>query len=129
MPDRVLRDEVWQSDRFLDLPTDAARLAFIRMVSMADDFGNLEGSLRQMFRVLHVCTQVKTEEAAAGVLDSLLAADLIRGYSVGDRQLFHIPRFRHHKQYQSRRFPCSPWCDANAPLGKVARAAAKQALA
>ena len=79
MPDRILRDELWLSDRFLDLPTDAARLAFLRMVSESDDFGNLEGGVKRLFRMLTVCTKIKTEAATASAIEALIDADLVRG--------------------------------------------------
>lgn len=109
MPDRILRDEIWESDRFLDLPTDAARLAFIRFLNMCDDFGNFEGGPRRLYRILHACTQIKTEQAASEAIDALMQADLIRRYEVGDRELFHIPRLRPHTSYLVRKMPPSPW--------------------
>jgi hypothetical protein len=121
MPDRVLRDELWLSDRFLDLASDAARVAFLRFLSLADDFGNFEGGERRLSRILIICTQLKTDNAVSLVIDSLMACDLIRRYTVQDRELFHIPRFRSHRQYVSRRYPASPWCDQNADLGKYKR--------
>ena len=121
MSDRIIRDEIWMSDRFLDLPTDVARVAFMRFISLADDFGNLEGGMKRLFRILEVCTQAKTMTAVEGAIDSLLQADLIRRYTVDDRELFHIPRFHVHKQYVARKVPASPWCDKNAPLGKESR--------
>ncbi len=122
MPDRILRDELWLSDRFLDLPTDIARLAFLRFVSLADDFGNFEGGIRRVARVLHACTQSKTDEAIAQTLDALMAADLIRCYQAEGRDLIHIPRFRSKRWYFARKVPASPWCDASTPLGKEERA-------
>jgi hypothetical protein len=128
MPDRILRDELWQSERFLDLPTDACRLTFLRMVSEADDFGNLEGGVRRLFRMLSACTQIKTEAATAATLSALIDADLIRGYQVDGHDLVHIPRFRSKRWYLARKVPASPWCDATKALGKTERAE-KQALA
>lgn len=127
MPDRVLRDELWLSDRFLDLPTDACRLTFIRMLSEADDFGNMEGGTKRMFRMLAACTQIKTEAATASSLSALIDADLIRCYVVDGRELIHIPRFRSKRWYLARKVPPSPWCDVNAALGKTERQE-KQAL-
>lgn len=120
MPDRILRDEVWLSDRFLDLPTDACRLGFLRMVNEADDFGNLEGGLKRLYRLLSPCTQIKSETALAATLESLIGADLVRMYKVDGRELLHIPRTRPHRQYIVRKMPVSPW-DADIKLGKTQR--------
>ena len=120
MSDRVIRDEIWESDRFLDLPSDAARVAFFRFISMADDFGNFEGGARRLFRTLHACTQVKKPEEVVQILDALMLCDLIRRYEYEGREIFHIPRFRPHRQYMVRKMPCSPW-DEQRELGKRQR--------
>lgn len=121
MADRVIRDEIWQSDRFLDLPTDACRLAFLRFLALADDFGNFEGGEKRILRILQACTQIKGPEASSATIDALMACDLIRRYEVEERELFHIPRFKSHRQYLSQRYPASPWCDKTKPLGKDKR--------
>ena len=120
MPDRILRDEIWESDRFLDLPSDTHRLAFVRFVNLADDFGNFEGGQRRIYRILHSCTQVKTIEATSLLLEGLIDCDLLRRYEVDDRELFHLPRLRPHRQYLVRKVPASPWCQ-EVPLGKDQR--------
>ncbi len=120
MPDRIIRDELLESDRWLDLPTDSARLAFVGLLLIADDFGNLEGGPRRMYRFLHSITQIKSENAAQEILLSLIDCDLLRRYEVDGRELFHIPRFRPHRQYLVRKMPASPW-DDNRQLGKIKR--------
>lgn len=120
MADRILRDELWESDRFLGLPTDIARLAFLRFLSAADDFGNMEGGARRLTRMIQACTQAKTEDAVMGAIDALMHADLIRRYVVEGRELFHLPRGRPHRQYIVRKMPASPW-DAELKLGKTQR--------
>jgi hypothetical protein len=124
MADRILRDEIWESDRFLELPHDTQRLAFIRLLSMADDFGNLEGHLPRLRRQFVNCLQVKTQGDVNAVLTSLMDADLIRPYKVDDRDYWHIPRFRSHRQYIVRKVPASPW-DADVKLGKTQRIEAR----
>lgn len=121
MADRIVRDEIWLSERFLDLPTDAARLAFFRFLSAIDDFGNMEGGQRRLFRMLATCTQIKTLDASTATIDALMQADLLRRYTVDDREFFHLPRFKSHRQYLSRMCPPSPWCDPTAELGKEQR--------
>lgn len=121
MPDRLIRDELLESDRWLDLPTDASRLAFVGFLLICDDFGNFEGGARRLFRLLHKFTQIKTSDAAASTIDALMACDLIRRYEKDDRELFHIPRFKSHRQYLSRAYPASPWCTSDALLGKDKR--------
>jgi hypothetical protein len=120
MPDRLLRDELLESERWLDLPSDTDRLAFIPLLLNVDDFGNLEAGLRRLFRLFHKCTQVKTEEHTAVVLAHLHEADLARPYQVAAREFLHLPRFRPHRQYLTRKVPASPW-DYERELGKDRR--------
>jgi len=127
MPDRIVRDELWESDRFLDLPSDTHRLAFIRFLHLADDFGNFEGGQRRLFRLLHAGLQVKTQEAATGIIMAMIECDLLRRYEIDGREFFHIPRFGQHRSYKVRIVPASEW-DKNLPLGKHEREV-KQGLA
>ncbi len=121
MTDRVIRDELLDSDRWLDLPSDTDRLVYAPgLLLRCDDFGNIEGHLKRLFRFMRHFAQVKTEENAAAVLGHLTDADLIRGYKVANREFFHLPRFRPHRQYLVRKCPPSPW-DSERPLGKEKR--------
>lgn len=135
MADRLLRDEIWESERYLDLHTDTQRLAFIRLLTEADDFGNLQGGTRRVYRMLTRVMHVKTEEEAAAILSALQDVDLIRFYTVADvtvesgrRELIHIPRFKAHRDYVVRKVPASPWCTPDTALGKHKRLR-KQGLA
>jgi hypothetical protein len=121
MPDRVIRDELLDSERWLWLPNDTDRLVYIGLLLKCDDFGNLEGGQRRIFRMLHAFTQIKTEEATATSLLHLLEADLIRRYEVEGRELYHLPRFKAGRDYLVRRVPESPWCPPDALLGKHKR--------
>lgn len=123
MPDRVIRDELLDSDRWLDLPTDTDRLAYVGLLLVCDDFGNLEGGIKRLYRFLHGFTQVKSEEVVATVLTHLGDADLIRRYEVDGREYWHIPRFRPHRQYLVQRYPQPPWTkeEDRRELGKTRR--------
>lgn len=120
MPDRVIRDELLDSERWLWLPNDTDRLAFVGLLLRCDDFGNLEGGPRRLFRFMHGYTQVKTEEAATTVLLHLVDADMVRRYEVEKREFYHLPRFHPHRQYLVRKCPPSPW-DEQHELGKTKR--------
>ena len=121
MPDRLIRDELLESERWLFLPTDTDRLVFVGLIFRADDFGNLEGGSKRLFRFMQAFAQVKSEENSATVLMHLADADLVRRYEVEAREFFHVPRFRPHRKYLVRKCPPSPWCDRSATLGKVNR--------
>lgn len=129
MSDTLFRDELLESGRWLDLPTDTDRLSFFGLRLRADDFGNVEGGLRKLFRFLARFTQIKTEEVAAVTLEHLLSADLIRPYKANDRDFYHLPRCRTPKSYLVRKCPASPWCNPEEQLGKHIRKITKQGLA
>lgn len=121
MSDRVLRDEIFESDRWLDLPSDTHRLAYIGLLPIADDFGNFEGGPRRVYRHLHRFTQIKTDADSIKVMSDLLDADMARRYEVEGREYWHLPRFTTHRQYIVRRCPPSPWDVELGPLGKEQR--------
>lgn len=120
MPDRIIRDELLESGRWLDLPTDTARICYVGLLLRCDDFGNIEGGPRRLFRFFYGFAQVKTPADADAVILQLADADLIRRYEFEGREFFHIPRFRPHRQYLVRKCPLSPW-DGERPLGKTRR--------
>lgn len=120
MPDRVIRDELLDSDRFLWLPSDTDRLCYIGLLLRCDDFGNVEGGPRRLYRFFAGFAQTKSEESAGATITHLADADLIRRYEVAKREFFHIPRFRPHRQYLVRKCPSSPW-DAERLIGKNQR--------
>jgi hypothetical protein len=111
MYDRVLRAELFESDRYLDLHSDTGRLAWISLLPLADDFGNIPGSARRLWRYLAPRTALKTEADVLKVLGELCDADLLRRYEVGSDPYFHIPRFRQTRDYVRRLVPGSPWDD------------------
>src|SRR3990167_2467921 len=131
MPDRVIRDELLESDRWQDLPSDTDRLAYVGLRIRSDDFGNMEAGPRRLFKFLHKFTQIKTEEAAMTILQHLTDADMVRFYKSGDpeREFIHLPRGRPTNSYLVRKCPPSPWCDPDAKLGKHVRSVRNQGLA
>lgn len=112
MYDRVIRADLYQSDRWLDLPTDTHRLVFNALVHEADDFGNLDGGARRLFRFMQRFCQVKTEADAMKIMNDLADADLVRRYEVFGTEYWHLPRFKNTRRYTSRKYPRSPWCDS-----------------
>jgi len=109
--DRVLKSELMNSDRWLDLPSDSHRLAYVCLLPLADDFGNFEAGSRRMWRWLHARTQVKDDGHAIKILSDLMDADLIRPYTVAEADYWHIARFQCDRRYVVRRVPASPWDD------------------
>lgn len=121
------------SDRWLDLPSDTDRTAYIVLRIKTDDFGNIEAGPRKIFRLLEPRTQIKTEETCAIILSHLADVDLIRYYKISEeakeREFIHLPRSRPTGSYLVRKCPPSPWCDPDTKLGKHVRSVRKQSLA
>lgn len=130
MPDRVIRDELLESERWLGLPTDTDRLAYVGLRLKTDDFGNIEAGPRKMFRLFMAFTEIRVESGADLTLERLVAADLIRFYTVHidgqDRRFIHLPRSRPTGSYLVRKCPPSPWCDPTVVLGKHVRSVRNQ---
>ena len=111
MSDRIIRDELLESVRWCDLPSDSHRVVFIALVLRADDFGNLEGGNRRLFRWMHGFTQIKTDADSIKVMSDLQDGDLVRRYEVGGKEFWHLPRTNCTRTYIARIVPASPWDD------------------
>jgi hypothetical protein len=107
MPDRVIRDELLQSPRFLALKDNADRLAYIALLLSADDLGNFDADLFRLMRLWRDFG-ISTRELAAKTLAELADTDLVRVYSVDGRQYVHLPRYRQRLRYTVGKFPRPP---------------------
>ena len=108
MPDRIIRDELLESERWLALKDNADRLAFIALLLKADALGNFEASQHRLFRIWRDFG-IATPALVTKTLTELADHDLIRLYDVDDKRYLHIPRFRQELRYVRRTFPPSPW--------------------
>lgn len=106
MPDRLIRDEIMDSDRYLDLSSDTARLLFLHLVLLADDLGNVEVLPRFLRR--RALISVSTDAAVGKLLSELADNDLIRLYEHGGKPYAHIPRFGQRLRYMNGKHPRPP---------------------
>lgn len=107
MPDRVIRDELLESPRFVSLKDNADRLAYIALLLSADDLGNFDGDLFRLVRLWRDFG-ISTRELAAKTLSELADADLIRPYQFEGKHYLHVPRFRQRLRYMKGKFPRPP---------------------
>lgn len=107
MPDRVIRDELLESPRFLSLKDNADRLAYLALLLSADDLGNFDGDLFRLARLWRDFG-ITTRELAAKTLSELTDADLVRVYQVEGKSYVHLPRFRQRLRYVNGKFPRPP---------------------
>ena len=98
MPDRIIRDELLQSTRWLDLPTDTHRLVFVALVLQADDYGNIQGGTRRLYRWMHSFTQIKSEADSIKLMSDLQDTDLVRRAIAAHKDALVLKGSNGHKQ-------------------------------
>lgn len=106
MPDRIVRDELLDSDRYAALSSDTARMLFVHFLLVADDLGNAEATT--MFVRRRLLPSGGSEAAVLKLLTELADCDLIRLYEVNGKRLAHIPRFRQRLRSYRRANPRPP---------------------
>tara|TARA_R100000329_G_C7589937_1_gene209224 strand:- start:255 stop:1037 length:783 start_codon:yes stop_codon:yes gene_type:complete len=108
MAQRMIRAEILESDRFLELPSCREKMAFMALLLKADDYGNFEatdGALHRLWRD----HDVETVKEALLVLGHLINVDLVQSYEVGGKRFLHIPRFQQKLRSYKSRVPLPPW--------------------
>jgi hypothetical protein len=102
MPNRMIRDEILESERVLSLPADV-RWFFLSVVLTADDLGLFEATDFKMAR-----RATLSPDQAARFLSMLVDVDLVRLYIVDGKRYGFVPRFRQRLQIKRSRFPLPP---------------------
>jgi hypothetical protein len=106
MSDRVIRQEVWFSESFESLSSDAFRL-FVALTNAADDYGLLEVSYGAIKRAAPLRTW--SAEGVAKLLGELAAAGLILPYEVDSKSLAAISPWQSRVNSEKPRHPIPPW--------------------
>lgn len=108
MPDRIIRDEILESSRWLSLKDNSDRLAFIAILLHADSLGNFPA---EQYRLLRMWRDfgIQSLDLVAKTLSELVDHDLIRLYEVGEETFLHVPRFGQSMRYIRDIYPLSPW--------------------
>ena len=108
MPDRVIRDELLESKRWLLLKDNADRLAYLALLLKADSFGDFSADPYRLLRLWRDFG-INTDALVAKSLAELADHDLVRLYEADQKPYLHIPRFGQRLRYIKRVFPLSPW--------------------
>lgn len=108
MPDRIVRDEILESERWLSLKDNADRLAYVALLLKADPLGNFTA---EPFRLMRMWRDFGINSLAlvSKTLIELCDHDLVRLYEAAGKKLLHIPRFNQYSRYLKRIYPLSPW--------------------
>lgn len=110
MADRLIRDELLTSERYCTVSRDA-RLLFVHLMLVADDFGNFSG---KNFTVRASCFPGEQidPEALENWLSELVEKDLTRFYEISGERYINIPRFRQRLRAMRPKFPLPPWASS-----------------
>lgn len=105
MADRMIRDEIRRSHRYVHLPSDTHRVLFLHLILDADDFGNTEGDTVNLTMIMF---RPVSEELASSWLSTLADVDLIRVYLIDGKRYIHIPRYRQRLRSVKGKHPRPP---------------------
>lgn len=105
MPNRVIRESMLDSTRYLSV-NDGARLLYMQILLLADDFGCL--SVEYPF-IGRRCFDIRpSNEQLDALVGQLVEADLIRLYKYRDQRFAFIPRFRQRLKRETLKNPQPP---------------------
>lgn len=108
MANRIVRDGVLDSERYLALAHDCERLLFLELLLLADDFALVPVGYTTLARKASSCLR-RNEDAVAAMLMALADRDLIRPYeSEAGSRFAWIPRFRNTPRAKRPKFPVPP---------------------
>jgi len=102
MPNRLIRDEMLESESILNLPVEA-RWFYVTILLSADDVGLFEATSFKLARRADI-----RRESGESFLQMLADVDLIRLYSVDKKRYGFIPRFRQRLQIKRSKYPAPP---------------------
>jgi hypothetical protein len=106
MPDRLIRDELLNSERYWSV-SDEAKLLYIHLILSADDTARYSG---KNFTLRTRCFSGRGMETNRMeiLLTELVDQDLIRLYFVEDERFIFIPRFKQRLRYYNSKYPDPP---------------------
>lgn len=105
MPTRIIRESMLDSHRYASLG-DPAKLLFVHLLLLADDFGCI--AISPTFLRRRAFYNSPTNEHIAKMIAELVDADLIRCYEADGAHLAFIPRFRQRLQRNSLKHTAPP---------------------
>lgn len=124
MPNRVIRDSVLDSDRYVGLTHDAERLLFMELLLMADDFGLVPLNFAFLRRRASPCAG-RSEKQVNEMVEQLVERDLVRLYRSDSASLFgYIPRFGNVPRAKKPKWPLPPEQPAFIEINNLARSCA-----
>lgn len=105
MTDKIVRDEVLRSHRYVTLSSDTVKLLFFHMLLTSDHLSNCEATTTALSLAMG---RIIDAEASAQLLSELADKDLVRLYEVDGKRYAHIPRSRQRIRYLNGKHPRPP---------------------
>lgn len=102
MPNRLIREEMLESESVLSLPIEA-RWFYVTILLSADDIGLFEATSFKLARRADI-----NRDIGEKLLCMLADVDLVRLYEVGGKRYGFIPRFRQRLQIKRSKYPPPP---------------------
>ena len=105
MTDKLIRDELLRSHRYVSLSSDTAKLLFVHLVLSSDSLSNTEVNTTVLTAIMG---RTIAEQIGAELLAELASRDLIRMYEADGKRYAHIPRSRQRIRYLTGKHPRPP---------------------
>src|SRR5574337_757842 len=108
MPNRIIRDSLLDSERYLGLAHAVERELFLELVLLADDYGLVPLGSAFLARRTPACSGMTSEQSTKVVI-ALADVDLIRVYTSESGSRFaYIPRFGNAPRSRKPKWPMPP---------------------
>lgn len=104
MPNRIIREGLLYSDKYLSLANPQDQLLFHQLLSLADDFGLCEAGYGFLKQRAPICS-TKTFDQVAASLNALADVDLIRVYETDGKRFLFIPKFGNSPRAKKPKYP------------------------
>jgi hypothetical protein len=105
LADKLIRDELLRSDRYVRLSNDTVKLLFMHLMLSSDALSNAEATPTAIGLAMG---RPFDEAAIATMLAELQDRDLVRLYEDQGKRYVHIPRSRQRIRYLSGKHPRPP---------------------
>ena len=108
MPNRIIRDSILDSERYLSLTHHVERLLIFELILLADDYGLVPLGQAFLARRTTACAGMSGEQCLK-VISALADVDLIRVYNAKSGSRFaYMPRFGNSPRSSKPKWPLPP---------------------
>ena len=102
MPNRIIKESICTSDN-IDRLSNAAEIAFYRLIVNCDDYGRMDARPNLLVSRLFPLKRGISDETMSGILDELADADLILLYEVNGHPYLMMKTWKDHQQIRNKK--------------------------